>query len=131
VLRRIRGAVISTEAIVISAAISIVVFFAFWFLSSYLMSPPKYVQGYIDAEYCGTVLTVKNTGSITVRITYIVGVKLDNTAETKRVSVTLDPGQTWVYNGAGYVESNYFLPYRSVSIVGENFASVTVRNECA
>jgi len=121
--RKIRGVVISTEAILYSAIISIIVFLAFWYLSSYLMSPPKYTQGYIDAKYCGTVLVIKNTGSVAVRINYIIGIKLDGTSDTPRqLNVNLNPGETWHTTLTGL--------YKSLTIVGENFATVTVKNEC-
>jgi len=121
--RRIRGAVISTEAILYSVIISIVVFLAFWYLSSYLMAPPKYTQGYIDAKYCGTVLVIKNIGSVTVKIDTIVGIKLDGTTDNpKSVNIELSPGQTWPTTNVG--------PYKSITIVGQNFAAVTVKNEC-
>jgi len=123
VVRKIRGAVISTEAILYSAIISIIIFLAFWYLSSQLMAQPKYVQGYIDAKYCGTVLTVKNTGSVTIKITHIIGVRLDGTTDRSvPIGVILSPGQTWYKTDAGL--------YKSITIIGENFATVTAKNEC-
>jgi len=120
-VHRIRGAVISSEAILYSAVISVLIVLAFWYISSYL-AQPKYVQGYVDAKYCGSVLTVKNVGSIAVRIDRIIGVYSNGTSTVIQVGINLNPGETWYSNNIG--------SFSSVTVVGDNFAPVTAKNEC-
>jgi len=121
----LRGVANTIELMILSVAITILIMFAFYYLNQYLTPQTKYNASYLDGKYCGTTLVVKNVGSQSVTIQKIIGVYSNGTAVENIVSIILNPGDTYV-TSIGNINN----PYVNISIVGNNFAAVNLRNEC-
>lgn len=126
-LKRVRGITISTEAILVSGIMVVLLALAFIYATGYLRATPRLSQTWVEAKLCGSVLTIMNTGSTTA---YISGLYyVDSTGRMVDATYLLSPSQRVVNPGTDVVVKLNGA-YGMVVIVGENFDAVKARNEC-
>ena len=126
-MRKRKGIASIVEAMIVSIAIALLVGVAFTFFSSYLnsMNPQeKYVN--IQAVLCGKVFVVKNVGPYPVKLDTLVQVGADDSGNLiesdKTLNKKLNPGESY--------EVQLDKVYDYVYIIGENFRSKPIMNDC-
>jgi len=118
-MRGARGALLSIEALLVSLAVIVCAVLALWLVHSLARPYPHIAQTIVDAALCGRELVIKNVGKVPAKITGIItpgGINLIH------APITLAHSQTLVRD-VGAV-------YPKLTIVGENFKPVIVKNAC-
>ena len=118
-----RGFALTAEALILAALAVIVIPLVFSY-AVHLLRPTVEKSTTLEAVLCGKVLVLKNIGDYPATITSILG----NTTEllcgeiTYCPSFTVNPGMTVVIQLQNV--------YGAVSIAGQGFPAVYVKNEC-
>lgn len=114
-------AALTVEALIISGIVAFLLAYALIYGITALRPNPQVVQTTLDANLCGSVLVIKNVGKHPAKIDTVVadGLFLSNMLN---LPITLAPGQ----------DVRYRLPaaYSSITITGENFNVLNVKNSC-
>ena len=123
--KRVRGFAITTEAIMLSGLMAILLFFAFLYASNYFSTQTRLSQTWLEARLCGEVLTIKNVGTVQAYIKHVYGI--DNSGNMEDITdsisqTTLSPGDS--------ITVTLSTVYKEILIVGENFDKVVEPNEC-
>lgn len=126
-VKRTKGMAITTEVLIIGLATLIILAFAYRYAASFMVNPTM-SQTNLEGRLCGYVVMLTNNGRLPASITDAYTLYSDGTSIVfvHLIGVTINPGETRTF----LIPTTSRVPNRVV-VVGQNFPTVTLVNECA
>lgn len=119
--KRSKGAALVVEVLIIGLASIIILSVLYAAYVSGLFTEPRERLSYVDAVYCGSVVTIKNLGPYQVTVAKIVVTDPTGGYGVVPVNKVLKPGESI---------SVTVMDYEYASIIGDGFEAKVIRNAC-
>ena len=116
-----KGVVTTIEAIVIGMIATAVIISLLAFYANSL-TPVSQKVAILDVELCGSVIVIRNNGPDEAIVTKLVYTLENGSVEEVPGYQYLRSGDSWSYN--------FGVRPEEVTVTGENFSAVVVRNAC-